>query len=197
MSIDASEQHGEKVREDLNIYSHPGTDCFWRRGTIILSILRILAILIQTTKTRAGPIKVRWTLLSCSCCDSIDIKVFQTFAPHAQAAPSCKSCASWPSCFRQQKRAQSTLRSSRTLLSCSCCASIDIQVLSDLAFILFILRILPILLQTKKRARGLLRSYRTLSSCFLLMSIDMKVWKTFGPYAQAAPSCKSCPSWPS
>ena len=64
MSIDASEQQGEKVREDLNSYSHPGADCFRRRavaawrGVIILKILRILAILIQTTKTRAGPIKV-------------------------------------------------------------------------------------------------------------------------------------------
>ena len=35
--------------------------------------------------------------------------------------PSCKSCASWPSCFRQQKRARGLLRSYRTLSSCSCC----------------------------------------------------------------------------
>ena len=46
------------------------------------------------------------------------------------------------------------LRSYRTLSSCSCCASIDIQVLSDLAFILFILRILAILLQTLRRHGG-------------------------------------------
>ena len=43
-----------------------------------------------------------------------------------------------------------TLRSYRTLASCYRCGSIDIQVLSDLAFILCILLILAILLQTTK-----------------------------------------------
>ena len=42
------------------------------------------------------------------------------------------------------------LRSYRTLASCYRCGSIDIQVLSDLAFILCILLILAILLQTTK-----------------------------------------------
>ena len=42
------------------------------------------------------------------------------------------------------------LRTSRPFASYYCCASIDIQVLSALAFILFILRILFILLQTTK-----------------------------------------------
>ena len=80
-------QPGEKVREDLNSYSHPGADCFWRRAAIILFILRILAILLQSTKTRAWPIKVLSDLVILLLLNSIDIKVFQTFAPHAQAAP--------------------------------------------------------------------------------------------------------------
>ena len=32
---------------------------------------------------------------------------------------------------------------------------------------------------------------------FLLISIDIKVFQTFGQSSQAAPSCKSCSSWPS
>ena len=54
MSIEPHPRQGEKVREDLNSYSHPGADCFWRRGAIILFILHILAILLQTTKTRCA-----------------------------------------------------------------------------------------------------------------------------------------------
>ena len=106
MSIEPPPQQAEKVREDLNRYRHPGTDCFWRRaaaarrGTIILFILRILAILLQTKKS-AGHIKVLTDLSLSFLLMSIDIKVFQTFAPRARAAPSCKSWPSWPSCFRQ------------------------------------------------------------------------------------------------
>ena len=54
---------------------------------------------------------------------------------------------------RMRRSRRCALRSYRTLLSCSCCMSIDIQVLSDLAFILAILRILEILLQTRRRNR--------------------------------------------
>ena len=77
-----------------------------RLGTIILFILCILDILLQTTERARGLLRSYRTLLSCSCCDSIDIKVFQTFGPYSRAAPSCKSCTSWPSCFRQKKRAE-------------------------------------------------------------------------------------------
>ena len=46
-------------------------------------------------------IKVLSDLCILSPAVSIDIKVFQTFGPYARAAPSCKSCSSWPSRFRQ------------------------------------------------------------------------------------------------
>ena len=58
----------------------------------------------------------------------------------------CRSARACPSHAPQQQRG--ILRSYRTLASCYRCVSIDIQVLSDLAFILFILRILAILIQT-------------------------------------------------
>ena len=51
----------------------------------------------------AAHIKVLSDLFSLFLLNSIDIKVLQTFSPHSQA-PSCKSCTSWPSCFRQQKK---------------------------------------------------------------------------------------------
>ena len=47
-------------------------------------------------------IKVRWTFSPCCSCDSIDIKVFQTFLG-VPAAASCPSCSSWPSCFRRER----------------------------------------------------------------------------------------------
>ena len=65
--------------------------------SLILAILSILAILLQTIA-----IKVLTDLFSWLRRCSIDIKVFQTFAPFA--ASSCSSwtsCSSWPSCFRQ------------------------------------------------------------------------------------------------
>ena len=68
-----SEQSGEKVREDLNRYRHPGTDCFWRRaaaarrGTIILFIMRILFILLQTKKSALDTLRSSRTLASRSC----------------------------------------------------------------------------------------------------------------------------------
>ena len=65
-----SEQQAEKVREDLNRYRHPGANCFWRRGTIILCILRILDILIQTID-----IKVLSDLVILFPAVSIDIQV--------------------------------------------------------------------------------------------------------------------------
>ena len=65
----------------------PVADCFWRRGAIILFILRILAILLQTTKTRTGPIKVLSDLSLLFLLISIDIKVFQTFGQSSRAAP--------------------------------------------------------------------------------------------------------------
>ena len=75
MSIEPHPRQGEKVREDLNSYSHPGADCFWRRGAIILFILAILAILIQTAERARGLLRSYRTLSSCSCCVSIDIQV--------------------------------------------------------------------------------------------------------------------------
>ena len=83
MSIEPPPQQAEKVREDLNNYRHPGTDCFWRSGTIILPIL---AILLQTKKS-AAHIKVLSDLVLSFLLMSIDIKVFQTFSPHSRAAP--------------------------------------------------------------------------------------------------------------
>ena len=50
-------------------------------------ILQILFILLQTKKARAGHIKVLTDLVLLFLLISIDIKGFQTFAPHAQAAP--------------------------------------------------------------------------------------------------------------
>ena len=52
-------------------------------------------------KKRAVHIKVLTDLSLLCLLMSIDIKVFQTFAPHAREVPSCKSWPSWPSCFRQ------------------------------------------------------------------------------------------------
>ena len=49
-------------------------------------------------------------------------------------------------------------------------ASIDIQVLSDLAFILFILQILDILIQTLRRNSNSYRHRRTCSRLFLAAS---------------------------
>ena len=53
-------------------------------------------------------IKVLSDLFSLFLLISIDIKVFQTFGQSSRAAPSCKSCSSWPSCFRQLKRWRGT-----------------------------------------------------------------------------------------
>ena len=99
MSIEPHPQLGVKVREDLNIYRHPGTDCFGRRaavvrrGTILLQILCILAILLQTI----------------------------------------------------------TIKGLSDLVLLVPAAAIDMQVLTDLEFILCILCILAILLQTLRR----------------------------------------------
>ena len=71
-----------------------------RDRSLILAILIILAILLQSID-----IKVLRTFSRCYCCGSIDIKVFQTFAPFAASScSSCSSCASWPSCFRRNAR---------------------------------------------------------------------------------------------
>ena len=71
---------------------------------------------------------------------SIDIKVFQTFSPRARAAPSCKSC------FRQLNAGEGQA------LALRLAPKTRLQVLTDLAFILQILHILAILLQTDDTA---------------------------------------------
>ena len=65
--------------------------------------------------------------------------------PGTRSARACPSHASQPP--------RRILRSYRTFSRYCFCGSIDIQVLSDLAFILQILAILAILLQTTKKAR--------------------------------------------
>ena len=67
----------------LRVYRHEGlSDLFaaFLSGSI-LAILCILEILIQTNKKRAREIKVLSDLFAVVRLHSIDIKVFQTFAP--------------------------------------------------------------------------------------------------------------------
>ena len=87
-------------------------------------------------------------MLSCLLLISIDIKVFQTFGPSAQAAPILQILTLLA--ILLQTIDVKVLADLSILFPA---ASIDIQVLADLAFILFILLILAILLQTRRRNR--------------------------------------------
>ena len=109
-------QSGEKVREDLNLsrLKQDGQDLQdiqdeRLRGTgprtTVARAARLLNRSARACPSHASqkPLRIKGLsdLVILFPAVSIDIKVFQTFSPHAQAAPSCKSWPSWPSCFRQ------------------------------------------------------------------------------------------------
>ena len=102
---------------------------------------------------------------------------------------------------RMRRSSRCILRSYRTLASCSCCDSIDIQVLADLAFILCILQILDILIQTETQQAHREKVWKTLMSIErrrntekrsvrTLISIDLPTKKT----PPGARSARACPS---